>query len=85
MLQTNYLCRVMLKILFWLFLIGLIYRVVFSYLLPILRMTSAATGQVRHMQEQMKEMERRMREQPQPKTTRRVNKDGDYIDYEEVA
>jgi hypothetical protein len=26
-----------------------------------------------------------MREQPQPKTTRRVNKDGDYIDYEEVA
>ncbi len=77
----------MLKILFWLFLIGLIYRVVFSYLLPILRMTSAATGQVRHMQEQMKEMERRMREQPQPqpKTTRRVNKDGDYIDYEEVA
>ncbi len=74
----------MLKVLFWLFLCGLIYRVVFSYLLPILRMTSAANDHVRNMRQQMKEMEQRMN-QPQAEAPRKAAPiDGDYIDYEEV-
>ena len=62
------------------------------FLVPILRVTSAASSQMRTMQEQMqaqmKEMERNQQQankatfQKEPKQGR--PKDEDYIDYEEV-
>jgi hypothetical protein len=63
-------------------IIGIVFRVVFYYLLPIFRITSATSSQLRRMQEQMKEMERKMNEPPP--AAKKVKKDGDYIDYEEL-
>lgn len=77
----------MLRLIFWLFVFGLIFRVVFSYLLPLFRITSATNSQMRKMQDQMREMERQMHEKQQAaarKQVNPVNKEGDYIDYEEL-
>jgi len=65
---------------------GLIFRVVFSYLLPLFRITSVTNDHMRRMQDQMKEMERKMNETKAtpPPTAKKANIDGDYIDYEEL-
>ena len=72
----------MLRLIFWMIIIGIVFRVVFYYLLPIFRITSATSSQMRRMHEQMKEMERKMNEPPP--AAKKVKKDGDYIDYEEL-
>ena len=63
----------------------LIYIIANRYILPIFRITTAAKSNIRKMQEQMQaqmnEMERNMNQPAQKKTT---EKEGDYIDYEEV-
>ena len=63
----------------------LVYLVLNRYILPIFRITTAATGNIRkmqeHMQAQMNEMERNMNQASQKK---KVEKEGDYIDYEEI-
>jgi len=65
--------------------IFLIYLILNRYILPIFRITTAASSNIRkmqeHMQAQMKEMDRNMNQPTQKKT---VEKEGDYIDYEEV-
>ena len=61
----------------------LIYLVLNRYILPIFRITSVASSSMRKMQEQMQEMQNRMNQQ-QPTQKKKVEKEGDYIDYEEV-
>ena len=63
-------------------------RILFRFILPIFRVSSAAHSHMRNMQEQMRNMEQQMNgntnnvntQQSRPK----VEKQGDYIDYEEV-
>ncbi|GAA4462473.1 hypothetical protein GCM10023093_09140 [Nemorincola caseinilytica] len=76
----------MLRLIFWLFVFGLIFRVVFSYLLPLFRITSVTNDHMRRMQDQMREMERKMNETKAtpPPAAKKANIDGDYIDYEEL-
>jgi hypothetical protein len=74
----------MLRILFWLFVCGVIFRAVFSYLLPILRITTVTNNHMRRMQEQMKDMERKMNEKPKQQVPKKAQREGDYIDYEEL-
>ena len=62
-----------------LWLLNKVYKVVF----PILHITSTATNRMREMQEQMKEMERKM-EENNTRQKKRMNREGDYIDYEEL-
>jgi hypothetical protein len=57
-------------------------RIVFNFILPVFRITSATSNQMRRMQEQMKEMERKMNEPPP--APKKVKKEGDYIEYEEL-
>ncbi|MES2704031.1 MAG: hypothetical protein V4649_15430 [Bacteroidota bacterium] len=57
-----------------------VYKVVF----PILHITSTASNRMREMQEQMREMERRMEDTKKPQQKKRVSRDDDYIDYEEL-
>jgi uncharacterized membrane protein (DUF106 family) len=73
----------MLKVIFWIIVISIILRIIFYFVLPILRVAFTATNQMRRMQEQMKEMERNMN-QPPPPSARKVNREGDYVDYEEL-
>jgi len=65
----------------------LIYKLFSGFILPLLNITSAANTHMRKMQEQMnaqqKEMERMMHGQAQAQK-KKVNREGDYIDYEEV-
>lgn len=72
----------MLKVIFWIIVISIILRIIFYFVLPILRVAFTATNQMRRMQKQMKEMERNMN-QPPP-SARKVKRDGDYVDYEEL-
>ena len=74
----------MFKFIVTLFIIGIILRFLGRYILPIFRITSAANSQMRQMQEKMKEMEQQMNQAPKPAQAKKVKKDGDYIDYEEV-
>lgn len=69
------------RIITWLFVIGIIYRVLSRFIFPVVRVTSAANDRLRQMQEQMNEMNRKMNEAP---VKNKVKKEGDYIDYEEV-
>ena len=62
--------------------ISILLRVVVRYILPVFRLTSMASDQMRKMQDQMNEMNRRQQDQPQNRT--KGKKEGDYIDYEEV-
>ena len=72
-------------------LIAYIASRILRVVLPIFRITSAASSHMRNMQEQMqaqmREQERQMNQnQNQAKTRQKpkVEKEGDYIDYEEV-
>ena len=72
------------KFIITVFLIIILLRFLLKYILPIFRITSAASSQMRQMQEKMKEMEQKMN-QPTPAQAKKVKKEGDYIDYEEVG
>ena len=68
-----------------LLIVYLIYKVLSRFVLPLLNVTAAANNHVRKMQEQMnaqmQEMDRQKNQQTQK---RKVEKEGDYIDYEEI-
>ena len=78
----------MLKEIIILLLVGYLISRVLKFVLPIFRVTSAASSQMRKMQEQMQaqmqEAERQRNQQNQATQRRTAPKDGDYIDYEEV-
>ena len=61
----------------------LVYKLFSRFIIPIVRITNTANDHMNRMQEQMREMDRKMNE-PAAATKQRVKKEGDYIDYEEV-
>ena len=65
------------------FVIGILYRLFSRYILPVFRITSAANDHLRQMHDQLKEMDRKVNDN-NSRTTTRIKKEGDYIDYEEV-
>ena len=74
----------MFSLLFYGFLIYLLYRLVFHFILPIYRTTKQVKKGFRDMQDQMKQ---HTEPQGQPKSTQKkpgATKVGDYIDFEEV-
>jgi septal ring factor EnvC (AmiA/AmiB activator) len=76
-------------IIIWGIIFYILYNLLSKYILPVVRVTSAASSQMRKMQQEMAEMNRKMSEQQQqqqqpPKQQKPLRKDGDYIDYEEV-
>ncbi len=70
----------MLKVIFYTFAAILLYRFVFRFMIPLMKVTKTATDKVRQMQQQMNDMQDRSRKEDKPPTV----KEGDYIDYEEV-
>lgn len=65
-----------------LFVIWILARLLFRYILPIFRITAVANSRIRQMQDQMREMDQKMNNHNAPRTSGR--KEGDYIDYEEI-
>ncbi len=80
----------MLKDLIILFLIGyLIYKLFSRFVLPVLRITNVANDHMQRMQQQMEAQQQEMRRQQQQyqqqqTRARTVDKEGDFIDYEEI-
>ena len=76
----------MLKDLIILFLIGyLVYKLFTRLVLPVLRITNVANDHMSRMQQQMDAQQQEMKRQQQQQTrTRTVDKEGDFIDYEEI-
>ena len=77
------------EIIIWTLVIYILSRVL-RVVIPIFRVTSAASSHMRQMQDQMRKMQDQMNNntppaQAQPKQrVNRNNNDGDYIEYEEV-
>ena len=68
------------KFFLWLIAIGIILRMISNFLRPVFN-SSATNDRLRQMQDQLKDMDRKMNESSRP---RNVKKEGDYIDYEEL-
>ncbi len=77
------------EIIIWTLVIYILSRVL-RVIIPIFRVTSAASSHMRQMQDQVRKMQEQMNNntppaQAQPKQrVNRNNNDGDYIEYEEV-
>ncbi len=71
----------LLRLFTWIIVIGILYRLFSKYIIPVFRVTSATHDQLRKMQEQMKEMDKKVNKDAQKK---RFTKDSDYIEYEEL-
>jgi membrane protein insertase Oxa1/YidC/SpoIIIJ len=69
------------RIITWIIVIGFVYRILSRFIFPVVRITSTTNDRLRQMQEQMNEMNKKMAEKPQKN---KVQKEGDYIDYEEL-
>jgi hypothetical protein len=75
-----------LSLLFYAFLAYLLYRLVFSFIIPIYRTTKQVKKGFRDMQEQMRQHTGPQDQPPQNPRSAKPNttKVGDYIDFEEV-
>lgn len=75
-------------IIIWGIIFYIVYNLLSKYIFPVVRVTSAASSQMRKMQQQMEEMNRKMeeqnRQQQQQQKQKPLKKEGDYIDYEEL-
>ena len=72
----------LLRILTWILVIGVVYNLLNKYIFPIFRLSSSISSNMRKMQDQMQDMEKKMNKPP---VAKKIKKDGDYIDYEEIG
>ncbi len=70
------------RVIFWTFIIVTAYRFLFRFVIPIFHATKMASDRVRQMQQQMNEMQDKANGKPDNKPPQM--KEGDYIEYEEV-
>lgn len=70
-----------LRLLTWIFIIWVIYGFVKSIVKGIFKVTINNNGNIRNMQDQLRDLHQKVNEQKPPQQT---NVDGEYIDYEEV-
>jgi Domain of unknown function (DUF4834) len=87
-MEAYYLYRIMIKLIFWCFVIYCIYRLVFDLIIPVSKTVSKMKQTVQQMQEQQGfQQQNTTAQQPQPSepvkpTT--TNTNGEYIEFEEV-
>jgi predicted Holliday junction resolvase-like endonuclease len=79
----------MLKVLFELFLLYLLYKVVFDFIIPVYQTTKQVKQKVNKMQQDMnahiqKQSNSQHTASPRQETTPGTKKNEDYIDFEEV-
>ena len=73
------------RIITWIIVVAVLYRILNRYILPIFRISSAASDHLRKMQQQMDEMNQKMNDnQGKESAPKKVKMDGDYIEYEEI-
>ncbi len=62
--------------------VAVVYNLLNKYIFPIFRLSSSISSNMRKMQDQMQDMEKKMNKPP---VAKKIKKDGDYIDYEEIG
>lgn len=73
-----------LRFLFYVFLIYLAYKLVFDFIIPVMRTTRQVKRGFREMQDRMNQSMQQQQGQPQQKATQPKQGAGEYIDFEEV-
>jgi hypothetical protein len=73
-----------LRFLFYAFLIYLAYKLVFHFIIPVIRTTRQVKKGFREMKEKMEQHQHNGFEESPPSQERGKDKPGEYIDYEEV-
>ncbi len=85
-----YLCFIMWKLLFYIFLAYFLYQIIFRFILPVYRTTRQVKKSFREMQERMNEQMQQQGYGPPPSEASKSHvksdpsKAGEYIDFEEV-
>lgn len=84
----SYLCHIMLKILFYLFVLYLLYKLIFDFIIPVSKATSQVKSRFKEMHEQQQFQQQKFEQQRRQQTSSNqasanTSKD-DYIDFEEV-
>lgn len=76
----------MLKVLFELFLLYLLYKIIFDFIIPLYQTTKQVKQKVNKMQQDMNEQLHRQNNNPANQQSTAANRPvkDDYIDYEEV-
>lgn len=78
----------MLKYIFWFLTIYFLYRLVFNFIIPVMRVSRQMKGQVRDFQDQMNARNQQATSQSTNTRTETNSqpkpKEGDYIDFEEI-
>lgn len=77
----------MLRLLFYILIGWILYKLIFDFIIPVYRGTKQVRRQVRDMQQHMQEQFRQQQQQqqaPPPPPPSSAPKQGDYIDFEEV-
>jgi hypothetical protein len=81
-----YLCAIMLKTLFLLFCLYLLYKLIFEFIIPVYNATTQVRQKVNEMQQKMNEQvpqQNNFTAPPKQSSTEKPKRD-DYIDFEEV-
>lgn len=76
----------LIKILFQLFLVYMLYKFIFNLVIPLYKSSQVMRQKMNEMNSRMRQQEMNTREQaaqPNPQPQAKVNKE-DYIDYEEI-
>ena len=83
-----YLCFMLFKeFIIWAIVIWIIYQILNKLILPIVRVSTFASGRIKEMEAKMREQEKQRNMQSDENAGRkkgRVKKEGDYIDFEEL-
>jgi len=70
-----------LRVITWIIVGGVIYSLLNRYVLPIFYRTANTDDRLRDMQKQMQELNKKL---DKSEKARKKNKEGDFIDYEEI-
>ena len=83
-----YLCEIMLKLLIYIVVGWILYKLVFEFIIPVYNSTKHVRRQVRdmqqHMREQFEQQQQQQQAPPPPPPSPKPRDKGDYIDFEEI-
>ena len=69
------------RVITWIIAVWVIYSLLSRYVFSLFRINVSTNDQLKQMQAQLKEMDKKMSKNNTPKKSR---KEGDYVDYEEI-
>lgn len=78
-ISESYICKMILRILILILLVGVVYRIYVRFIAPVLEMTKMAHDRIDAMKKKMDTMQ-----QTTQHTKKKPSLDGEYVEFEEV-